>query len=258
MASICISIVTYNSEPVFKALDNLVQQIKGKENIWIKVFDNNSEENYQQRLMEYEEIVLTLHDENLGFGAAHNHNLKDTEADYYLVFNPDVLVDFVTIDILFEYIDKNPDIVMITPRIENLDGSPQYLVRNRLSLFDFFLRRQPLPILREKIFKRRMEQFENRLLPIDQPSDISIASGCFMFIRTSTFKKVNGFDEQFFMYFEDYDLCNRLNKEGRIVYYPQVSVTHFWERGSHKKSNLFKIFIHSMISYFNKWGWTFF
>ena len=255
MPNICISIVTYNSEPVFKALDYLLEQLQDTSNTRIRVFDNNSKEDYKKRLREYQGIELTFHHENVGFGAAHNLNLKNVQDEYCLIYNPDVLASRETIEILLHHIENHKDIVMITPKIENTDGSQQYLIRSRLSLFDFFLRRQPFGFLRDKVFKQRMERFENRFLPTDRPSDIQIASGCFMFIRTAVFQKINGFDDCFFMYFEDYDLCNRLTKEGRIVYYPQVSVTHFWERGSHKSGNLFKIFVQSMIRYFNKWGW---
>jgi GT2 family glycosyltransferase len=104
-----------------------------------------------------------------------------------------------------------------------------------------------------------LSTYECRYLPDDRMEQIVIGSGCFMLIKGEDFKLVNGFDERYFMYFEDYDLCLELNKKGkRIVYTPFSSVIHYYERGAHKNSKLFKIFMQSMYKFFDKWGWKWF
>ena len=78
-----------------------------------------------------------------------------------------------------------------------------------------------------------------------------------MFMRVDVLKKVNGFDERFFMYAEDLDLCRRIGEVSKTMYYPVVSIYHEYEKGSYKNKKLLKYHICSVIKYFNKWGWIF-
>ena len=89
---------------------------------------------------------------------------------------------------------------------------------------------------------------------LSKPTDIENATGCFMFIRTSLFKEIGGFDSRYFMYFEDCDLTREVNQRSRTVYYPGATVFHEWGRESKKNFKLKLIQINSMISYFGKWG----
>ncbi|WP_044747184.1 glycosyltransferase family 2 protein [Bacillus alveayuensis] len=257
MSTIRISIVTYNSQHLFRSLDHLLESIDDRK-VVISIFDNNSSEAYKQKLKEYaDRVEIYYNDSNIGFGAGHNKNLLSAKEKYFLIFNPDILTDQHTINVMEKQMNNDKSIALMAPKVLYENGENQYLVRNDISLFDFALRWQPFELVK-KIFKKRMEQFENRNLPEDCMTEVKHVSGCFMFIRGDVFKKINGFDDKFFMYFEDYDLSLRVGKLGKVVYNPFVTVVHFWERGSHKNFRLFKIFIKSMIRYFNKWGWRLF
>ena len=70
-------------------------------------------------------------------------------------------------------------------------------------------------------------------------------------------QEVGMYDDKFFMYFEDWDLSRRMHKKYKTIYFPQVSVYHGYKSGANKSGKLFKIFIKSAITYFNKWGWFF-
>ena len=88
--------------------------------------------------------------------------------------------------------------------------------------------------------------------------DLPLISGCFMLIVRQVFKNVKGFDESYFMYFEDFDLCKKIgDQNGRISYLSTSKVTHNWVRGSTKNFFLFLSLIRSSIIYFNRWGWKF-
>jgi hypothetical protein len=65
------------------------------------------------------------------------------------------------------------------------------------------------------------------------------------------------YDDAYFMYFEDWDLSRRIHSRYKTIYFPKVSVYHGYESGANKSSKLFKIFVNSAITYFNKWGWLF-
>ena len=91
----------------------------------------------------------------------------------------------------------------------------------------------------------------------DKEMEVPALSGCFMFLRVDVLKKVGMFDERYFMYAEDLDLCRRIGEVSHTMFYPAVSVYHAYEKGSYKNKKLLKYHICSVIKYFNKWGWMF-
>ena len=74
-----------------------------------------------------------------------------------------------------------------------------------------------------------------------------------MMFRTSVLKKTGGFDERYFMYFEDADITREAKKYSRVVYYPDAVVSHVWNRDSKHNFKLLAIHIHSMLKYYWKW-----
>jgi GT2 family glycosyltransferase len=84
---------------------------------------------------------------------------------------------------------------------------------------------------------------------------IPLISGCFMFVRTETLKEVGGFDELYFLYFEDFDLSIRIGKLGKVVYAPRVRIVHHGGNAAGKGFHHLKMFIQSGIRFFNKHGW---
>lgn len=259
IAKVAISIVTYNSKHIFKVLDQLRGEFGQEDSVRFVIFDNNSQEEYKKKLAEYQDIAdITFYHENNGFGFGHNHNLLHAPEKYFLVFNPDILLTKESLDLMLQYIEENPSISLLVPKVLNPDGTTQYLIRDRVSVFDYALRYIPFAFVK-KMFAKRLESYECRNLPDDKYSQIRIGSGCFMLVNGEDFKEVKGFDERYFMYFEDYDLCLELEKRNKkVMYTPFSTVIHYYERGAHKNSKLFKIFMKSMYKFFNKWGWRFF
>ena len=87
-----------------------------------------------------------------------------------------------------------------------------------------------------------------------KPFQVPFGQGSFLVVRTSLMKQLNGFDERYFMYVEDADLCKRINQVSLLEYFPYTSVVHLWEKGSHRNFKLMKWHIQAMIKYFVKWG----
>ena len=88
----------------------------------------------------------------------------------------------------------------------------------------------------------------------EKPFDMLVASGCFMFARTKALEKEHGFDQRFFLYFEDNDLSRRIREQGRIVLLPAKSVIHYWNRTSRKSKKVLFIMLRSARKYFFKWS----
>ncbi|MEI5991337.1 glycosyltransferase family 2 protein [Enterococcus crotali] len=256
---ITISIVTHNSRHIFDVLDNLKTELGLTSNYDIHIFDNASQTQYIKQLESYDSFI-TLHTsaENKGFGYGHNQVLTKVNARYAVIFNPDVLITKEALDNVVQRMKEDEQLAAVCPKVLNSDGTTQYLVRQKLDVFDYMLRFVPFQAVK-KLFDKRLSYYECRDLPENQTTYIKMGSGCFMVIDIDKFNQIGGFDERFFMYFEDNDLCLRFGKAGyKILYTPFETVIHLYEKGAHKNKKLFKIFLQSMIKFFNKWGWRFF
>lgn len=218
---------------------------------------DNSADNSLKKLCTDSRIRYTFNDENIGFGAAHNiafTKAYQLESDYHILLNPDVYFDPATIEGLLHKATSDPSIGLIMPKIVFPNGDTQHLCKLIPSPKDLILRRF---IPSDKIKKKLKNRYELRFFSYNEEAEIPILSGCFMMIRTSVLKTVAGFDERYFMYLEDVDLCRRIGAMSRMVYYPKVSIVHNYEKGSYKNKKLLFYHIRSAVKYFNKWGWVF-
>ncbi|WP_282638526.1 glycosyltransferase family 2 protein [Sphingobacterium thalpophilum] len=219
---------------------------------------DNSPTDELKDLSQDKRIIYIHNPSNPGFGAAHNIALKsaiEVGATYHLILNPDVYYGDGVIEELTEVMMKAPLIGNIMPKVLYPDGSTQYLCKLLPTPYDWIGRRfNPF----KKLVEKRNNLFELRFTKYEKVMDVPYLSGCFMYLRISSLKKIGLFDEGIFMYGEETDLCRRLIKGGyRTVFYPKVSIFHHFEKGSHKSWRLTKIGMQSAIYYFNKWGWFF-
>ncbi len=196
---------------------------------------------------------------NAGYGRGHNKALGEClESKYHVIINPDIVIAPSTIEKLLCYMNDNPDIGIVSPKVLNEDGSIQYLNKRYPTVFDLFARRF-IPKSLHYLIQHRLDRYEMKDVGYEDLCDVECISGCFMFCRTEVLKAVGGFDDRYFMYFEDFDLSRKIQLAGyRTVYYPSATVTHLWERASHKSIKMTWVFIVSMYRYFNKWGWKWF
>lgn len=207
---------------------------------------------------EHSYISLFVNDKVTGYGGNHNINLFGSESEFFVIMNSDMLVKSDTFEKLLAYMEQDGSIGIIAPKVLNEDGSIQYLNKRYPAVFDLFLRKF-CPKFLAGFFAKRMCAYEMRDTNYSSIQDVPLLSGSFMMCRTSILRKIGGFDERFFLYFEDYDLCRRFQNEGyRTVYYPEAEVAHFWERSAHKNCRYALMFINSACKYFNRWGWKLF
>ncbi len=205
----------------------------------------------------YPEISVRINKLRLGYGANHNQNLAIAKGKYIVLMNPDVILKPISLFLFLKFMDRNLDVGIVTPKGLNPDGTLQYLNKRYPTLVDLFLRRF-LPVPFKPLFDKRLEYYEMRDVGYDSIIEIPFISGAFMFSRAGLLKDICGFDERFFMYFEDVDLCRRVQRTHRTVFYPDAVVTHRWERAAHKQLKWMLVFINSAFRYFNKWGYQVF
>ncbi|NEX64482.1 glycosyltransferase family 2 protein [Noviherbaspirillum galbum] len=192
---------------------------------------------------------------NPGFGAAHNLAIRqalESGSDYHLVMNPDVWFGPEVIPAMTAYLDAHPDIGLLMPDIRYPDGSRQHLCKLLPNPADLIVRRF-LPGLYR--LSGRLARYELHDSGYDRVMDVPALSGCFMLLRASVLRRIGGFDERFFLYMEDVDLSRRVGEVARTVYYPLVSITHGYQKGSYKNATLLSHHIRSALRYFGKWGW---
>jgi GT2 family glycosyltransferase len=201
-------------------------------------------------------VTYIFNNKNIGYGAAHNIAIRRTleqNIPYHLVLNPDIIFQSEILAKIDEFMNNNSNIGLLMPKVYYPNGEIQYLCKLLPTPFDLIFRR----FLPKAWTKKRADVFELRASEYNRIMDVPYLSGCFMFLRTESVRKVGLFDERFFMYPEDIDLTRRIHQKYRTVFYPEVSVVHQHAQGSYAVGKLLFIHMKNMIKYFNKWGWFF-
>ena len=248
MIQVSCSIVLYKTK--LSDLNKVLESLLREDNVSIIYLIDNSPHKSDFLFKENDRIQYFHNSSNLGFGSAHNIAIDlaiKNNFKYHFIVNPDIYFDKGVLNNIINYTLSNDNIGMLMPEILNIDGTIQYLPKLFPSIFSVFLRRL-------KISKRYINDYELRKNK-NQIVDVPHLSGCFTFLNLNVIKEIGGYDEKFFMYFEDWDLSRRVHQKYKTLYYPKVSVYHGYASEANNKINLFFEFIKSMIRYFNKWGW---
>lgn len=251
MTDLSITIVAYNNEnDVTKAVCSIMEHTALSMSKKIYIVDNSTESNTLSALAEqYPEVSYLKTESNLGFGRGHNQVLPLLDSKYHAIVNPDILLTEDSFSVLIDFLEKK-ECGMVIPKLLDTEGNLQAVYRRELTVFDMFIR-----FFLKKGFGKRKAHHTMQDMDYSKPFTVPFAQGSFLVIKTSLFKRLGGFDENFFMYVEDADLCKRVNACSTLYYCPDTSVIHKWEKGSHKDKSLRKAHIRSMVYYFKKWGW---
>lgn len=255
---ITASIVLFNND--LKSLDILLKSLSDKvsSNFVVYLIDNSTTDFLSQlSLINYLNVKYIYNSKNLGFGSGHNIALKNAieiNSKYHFIINPDIILSEDVITRMVNYLDVHKDVGMMMPKILNFDGTIQYLPKLLPSPLGIIFRKIKWP---NKYFLKFINKYELRNVPTNTIYNAPVISGCFTLLRIQAVIEVGGYDDKFFMYFEDWDMSRRMHQRYMTIYYPNASVYHGYESGANKSFKLFKIFIKSAIHYFNKWGWCF-
>jgi N-acetylglucosaminyl-diphospho-decaprenol L-rhamnosyltransferase len=161
---------------------------------------------------------------NLGYAAPANRGIAATGAPFVAVGNPDLVVDPGTAAALVARLAAEPDLAAVGPALFNRDGSQYPSARAHASTVDAVGHAVLGRLFPRNRFTRRYRQLD---VDWSRPRDVDWVSGAFLFLRRSALDSVGGWDERYFMYMEDFDLCWRLRRLGwRVAYEPAGRVTH--------------------------------
>ena len=198
----------------------------------IIVIDNNPSAAMAQTLKnEFPDVRYTAMDANRGFGAAMNKGMSIARGKYVLIFNPDIVVAPGTLEDLHAYMEKHTDVGIVGPKLLNPDGTLQYSCNRYHEPMIPVYRRTPLGTF--GFAKRAVDRFLMKDFSHEETREVDWLMGSSLFTRRAALQDVGQFDDGFFMYFEDTDLCRRFWEKGwRVVYHPDVSMVHYHRRAS--------------------------
>ncbi len=195
---------------------------------------------------------------NHGFGKANNIGIREGRGRYFLLCNPDLTFLPGELEKWIAWMDAHPEIGISGPRLMNPDGTDQDSCYRFPGLWTPIFRRTPLG--KTPWGKRHNERYLMRGMDRTQEQDVDWVLGASMLIRREVIDKIGAFDERFFMYFEDADLCRRAWHSGfRVAFTPVARVLHYHQRQSQTrhvwealKNPVARIHLVSGVKYFLK------
>ncbi|MFH0779299.1 MAG: glycosyltransferase family 2 protein [Parcubacteria group bacterium] len=226
----------------------------------IIVVDNNSDDGVENLLKEnFPQVKLFKMEKNVGMGAGNNIGIKNASGRHILILNPDIFLFADTIKKIYHYVKDRSDVGLVGPRLLNPDRTLQHTCYAFHKFWTPLFRRTPLG--RFSFAENELNRFlmtdwdHNTNRPVDW-----IQGSCVL-IPKKVLDEVGLFDERFFMYFEDTDLCRRIINAGyKNIYLADSEAIHFHGRqsaeGGYFKflfNKLTRIHIISWIKYMVKW-----
>jgi GT2 family glycosyltransferase len=193
----------------------------------IIVVDNASHDNTVAMVKDTFPVVrLIVSETNLGFAGGNNLALKVVSRPYIALINPDVNVPEGCLDSMVSYMDQNPEIGLLGPRMMSADGTTARSTMRFPTIWNTFCRAVGL----DSIFKRSkifggflMSEFDH-----DQTTEVQILNGWFWLTRREAIDEVGLLDSSLFMYGEDLDWCRRYHEAGwKVVFYANAEATHY-------------------------------
>ncbi|OGC74296.1 MAG: hypothetical protein A2145_04770 [candidate division Zixibacteria bacterium RBG_16_40_9] len=223
MPELSILIVTWNSQATIRdCLDSINKNCQNL-SLEVLVWDNASADETAKIIKtEFPQVKLSQSQQNLGFAKGNNCLVDEANSEFILFLNPDTLIMNDSIERMLEYIKDSKTVVALGPKLLYPDNSFQLSYAKFPNLWTEFF---------TKIYQRSAHQKRSLILKFiaknsSKTKEVDWISGACLLTRRKVLQELGGFDENFFLYFEDADLCCRLKSKGQIVYYPEANVMH--------------------------------
>lgn len=239
-----VVIVSYNVrsylEQCLQSVQRALEGIEGE----VFVVDNHSDDDSVVTVREkYPWVRLIENQENLGFSKANNQAIRQSQADYVLLLNPDTVVAEDTLRGVLTFMDEHPKAGGAGVMMCYEDGSRAPESRRAL----------PTPWVAALKMLGFTKRYYMSHLPWDQPCRIEVISGAFCLLRHEALKTIGLLDEDFFMYGEDIDLSYRLLKGGWENWYLPYSIIHYKGKSTQKSDYRYvHVFYQAMLIFFQK------
>lgn len=224
---ISVIIVSYNTSELTR---NCLKSVYDKTidvDFEIIVIDNNSVDDSVKMIeTEFPEVKIISNKDNLGFGKANNQGIEKSNAKYIFLLNSDTILINNAIKILFDFMEKdtNNDVACCGGALYNNNLTNQ-ISYGRFPTIKSLLYYYTLAKIYPETYKDKY--FMAGILKNDNPIVVDYVTGADMLIRKSVLDKTGFFDKDFFLYFEETELCSRFIKSGyKNMIYPEAKIIH--------------------------------
>lgn len=226
-----IIILSYNTKDLTKICLNSIYNLFKDKQVEVIIVDNASHDGSQTMIKkEFPNVKLIESDQNLGFAKGVNLGAKNAKGDYLLFLNSDAQLQDKNIFKLIDFLKTNQQIGIAGGLLLNNDKTPQR------SFGKFYT----LPVVVSMLIGGDKVEMINQSV---KEQEVDWVSGGFMLISRKLFENIHGFDESFFMYIEDMELCYRVKKSGLGVYfYPLSSALHVGQGSSNRSFAVVNIY----------------
>lgn len=240
----------FSIEEIDKCVESIASTIK--EIPYEIIISSNSQypKAKQEKIIGRDNVRWIFNNRNGGFAYGMNQGLSEAKGKYRIIMNPDVKL-ISGLSSMIDFMDNNPDIGAIAPKIVSEDGEIQDSCRPYVSLPSFLYR----------TFRRVIE---NKTAVLSNDLDYNLIQtvdwviGAFIMVRDNVAIDTKGLDENYFMYAEDLDWCTRIRKIGyEIVYYPKAIVEYKGSRSARRSLKYAKIFFESHLRYWRRFGFIY-
>ena len=220
-----VIIVNWNVKELLRECLNSIQGQFGDLNGEVIVVDSASSDGSQAMVKEeFPWVRLIANDENLGYPRGNNLGITASSGRHVLILNPDTVLLNNTLPVMVDYLNNHIDVGVVGPQLLNPDGSVQSSRRRFPTLLTGLFESTWLePLVPDSLLSR----YYVLDLPDDEENDVDWVTGACMMVPRRILDHVGLFDEAYFMYSEELDLCRRVCVAGwRIVYLPEAQVVH--------------------------------
>ena len=235
-ADLSIIIVTYNGLDItLRTLGSYRNAINADQHhrYEIIVVDNASQEAVADAIAAgYPEVSVIRNSENVGYSKANNIGFDLSDGRCVLFSNPDIEVSAETLPTLVELMDQNPEVGACTPflklaRTGKVDWGAHRGFPTPWAAFTYFLKLSRL-FSGSRRLSKVFGQYHLLDRDLAQEHEVDAIKGCFFFVRREAFEEAGRWDEDYFMFGEDIDLCYQIKQLGyRILFYPQATAVHY-------------------------------
>ncbi len=218
------------------------------------VVDNASSDGTVSFIKEnFPEVITISNNRNLGFAAANNEGIKRAGGDFVFLLNPDTIVKPEVLNTLVNYLREHGDVGAVGPLLLNEDGTVQNSVRRFPTFRGALYRHTAFRYF--KVFKGAYKSWMMKDFDYSKQANVEQLMGAAILLRREVLEKTGAFDERYFMYYEDVDLCYRIRQAGwQIVFSPQTSIIHLGGRSSGQMPLRIKIMAAgSLLRFFSKY-----
>jgi GT2 family glycosyltransferase len=248
-----VTICSWNTREYLRACLASLELARSEGTIEVIVIDNASNDSSAEMVeTEFPWVRLERLSNNVGFGAGHNLAFTRAKGDLIMPLNSDTEIHASAIRQLIAFMRENTDVGIVGPKLLNPDGSLQFSCRRFPTPSAMLFRNTPLGRLFPN--NRFTRDYLMTDWSHDEPRDVDWVSGAAFCLRRELYDSVGGFDERFFMYLEDVDLCKRAHEAGyRVVYFPGAVITHAIGKSTDIVANtMIRQFHHSMWLFYCK------